>query len=183
MIDDSVPWRRGLLKAAASLERRRSQRRWLASTHYLIERELFQAPYGMRKLIESRKVSEEVEGGTWPVRTFGAPRGVVDIMNRQEIDVLYDLSHFTTERIALVDICNQFIHSFVFMLSCAEGGGLDGIFVASDRVRNRRLFWFDVADVVGMLRAVAEDDIVTIHMERAQVGSELEITRKSNGTR
>lgn len=183
MIDDSVPWKSHLWKTAANLERRRIQRRWRASTHFLIERELFHAAYAVRKLIEARKLSDEVEVSNWPAKNYGPPTGVVDIMNRDKIDKFYDLSRFTAEAIALTDLCNQFIHSFVFMLSCAEEGGLNGVFVASDRARSRRLLWFDIVDVLAMLRSVAEDEIVTMRMQRVQgLGSEMVVVCKSNGS-
>src|SRR5262245_14012129 len=60
VIDDPVPWKEELVKAAERLEAKTRQTRWTGRTDYLIERDFIVSAYTMRKLIESYDVSEDV---------------------------------------------------------------------------------------------------------------------------
>ena len=55
MISDSVPWREHLWKAAAALEKRASSVRWTDRTSFLVERDLMNGMFAIRRLIESAK--------------------------------------------------------------------------------------------------------------------------------
>lgn len=54
LIGDSIPWKEDLLRIAESLERRTRQRRWVERTSFLVERDVMNAAYAVRKLNEAR---------------------------------------------------------------------------------------------------------------------------------
>ena len=78
-------------------------------------------------------------------------------MNWHRIDELYDFSTSNIEKISLKFICNQLIHSYVFMTSFNENSQLTGILFSSDRYRNKKLFSVDINDVIGILRKVGSN--------------------------
>jgi len=85
------PWKRELSSVAESLQRRRTQRRWTPSSFYRLEIELFGAFYAIRKLIEGRKLSDDVVGRTVSVETYPSRGKPIHLMNWDKVDELYDL--------------------------------------------------------------------------------------------
>ncbi len=168
MIWDSIPWKADLLRVADSLERRTAQRRWSERTSFLVERDVMNAAYALRKLIEARKVSDELAAETVPAREHTLIGRPVDVWNRHEFYAHYDMEHTQSVQLALADFCNQVIHSWVWMLSVTKEPPhlFDGIFVSSDRTRRRCVYFLAAAALVRVFRAVADDDIVSIAMLR-----------------
>jgi len=180
MIWDSRPWKRNLARCADSLRRRKQQLRWTEVSCAAVERDILLSAYAVRKLLEAGKVSDEVESRSLRALAH-LPRGrAVDIMNWHGIDDLYDLSTHTEVSLGLRDFCNQVVHSFVFVLSFAAPGGLEGFFLASDREKERQLLYFPIDAVTDSLFRVADDDIVTGRVLRDAVAKPARITKKSN---
>lgn len=180
MIWDSRPWKRNLARCVDTLRRRKQQRRWTEASCIAVERDIFLSAYAVRKLLEAGKISDEVESDSLRAVAH-LPRGrTVDVMNWNRIDELYDLSTHTEVNLSLRDFCNQVVHSFVFVLSFAAPGGLEGFFVASDREKERRLLHFPIDAVTDALFRVADDDIVTGRVLRDAVAKPARITNKSN---
>ncbi len=137
MIWDSVPWKEDLLRVADSLERRTTQRRWCERTSFLVERDVMNGAYALRKLNEARKISDELAAETFAAREHLLLGRPVDIWNRHDFYEHYDMEHPQPVQLALADFYNQVIHSWVWMLSGAEEPPhlFDGIYVSSDRRR------------------------------------------------
>jgi hypothetical protein len=160
MIWESGPWRGELAKVADRLERRLTQRRWTEQTGFLIERDVMVSAYAIRKLHEAWKVSNEVATAPIPVQRHPLIGQAPDILKTDNLDA-YDFENVMATTLPLRELCNQFIHSYVFVLSVADdGSGLDGIFVASDRERRRALYHVGAADLIEAFRRVAYEMIV-----------------------
>ncbi|MEV0271440.1 hypothetical protein AB0H43_21900 [Hamadaea sp. NPDC050747] len=172
MIWDSVPWKGDLLRVADSLERRTSQRRWSERTAFLIERDVMNGAYAVRKLVEARKISDELAAETVTAREHLLVGRPVDIWNRDKFYKYYDMEHPQPVELPLADFCNQVIHSWVWMLSGAEEPPhlFNGIYVSSDRKRKSRVYFFAADVLVRVFRAVAHDDIVSSVMQRDSNG-------------
>ena len=141
---------------------------------------MFFAAYAVRKLAEARKLSDEVEGHAikgWAYPGTGKP---VHLRNWDRLTELYDLSEPKSIQLSLTDFCNQFIHSFVFMVGMTESGGLQGFYVASDRVREKRLLYFELNEITTALGKVVNDDIVWSSSFRAPSSSTGWSIKKSN---
>jgi len=160
VIDDSFSWKLDLERAALDLERRKSQRRWSDASFAKVEKVLFTGAFGVRKLIESQKVSDEVEASTVSAKSFAFKARYVDRHNRDEIERLYDLSKGTSVTVGLEAFCNQLIHSFVLTPMLTPQSGMHGVFVASDRERVRRCLFFTVESLAAAFRRVAHDDLL-----------------------
>ncbi|MDX1996823.1 MAG: hypothetical protein SF066_03810 [Thermoanaerobaculia bacterium] len=169
MIDDSVPWKELLHRKARAIAKRRQQRRWSSTSFALLEQDVMLAGYAVRKLLEAHKISDELANTAIAATAFpfkGTRRHFVktgdlpDYMNWHRIDEFYDLEEPIRVQVALVDFCNQLVHSWIFLFARAEDGGMDGYFVASDRTRAQRVLYFDLAQTASVLHAVASDYIV-----------------------
>lgn len=172
MIGDSVPWKEELLKVAQTLERRTAQRRWTERTSFLVERDVMNAGYAIRRLNEARKISDELATDTVMARQHRLLGRPVDIWNRHEFYEHYDMEQPETVQLTLSEFCNQVIHSWVWMLSATQDPPhrFDGIYVSSDRARKRHVYFFAAPTLVHLFREVGLDDIVSMQMRRDHNG-------------
>jgi hypothetical protein len=178
VIQNSFPWKRELGRLVARI-RRTKQMCLDDKSSFKLERDTFYAVYAIRKLVEAFKVSDEVEALCIEAIEY-MPRGdMPDILNKEHIGELYDLSQGRSCRISLKDFCNQFIHSFIF-LPCEdeERSEVIGLFVASDYRKLRGLLYFDFDQIVGLLSAVSHDDIWHAEYRRDPVTMEMKVVKK-----
>jgi hypothetical protein len=167
VINDSVPWREQLWRSADELDRRKTQRRWTDRTSFLVEREIMVGCYGIRKLHEARRVSDALAACKWEVtRHVLTSARRPDIWARATPWEYYDLPHGTSAMLSITELCNQVIHSYIWMLSATEAEDFDGIYVASDRQRLSGLFFVPVDRFIELFRAVGSEDISYLHLQR-----------------
>jgi hypothetical protein len=167
VINDSVPWREQLLRSADELERRKTQRRWTERTSFLVEREIMVGCYAIRKLHEARRGSDVLAARKWEVTRHALTSARrPDIWARETPWEYYDFPHGISAMLSVTDLCNQVIHSYIWMLSATEAGNFDGIYVASDRQRLNGLFFIPVDRFIELFRAAGSEDITYIHMQR-----------------
>lgn len=173
MIDNSVPWKEDLVRVANALERRTTQRRLTERTAFLIERDVMNAAYAVRKLNEARKISDELVAETVTAHEHLLLGRPVDIWNRDRFYEHYDMEHPQAVELTLRAFYNQVIHSWVWMLSGAEEPPhmFDGIYVSSDWERKSRVYFFSADTLIKVFRAVADDGIVRSEMLRDENGA------------
>lgn len=157
MIWESSYWKNDLLKTARKLGRKKNKKRWPERALVNFEKELFISFYSIRKLIEANKISTDLIMTKITAKSYPSLGKVVTSMNWHRIDELYDFSTSNIEKISLIFICNQLIHSYVFMPSFNENSQLTGILFSSDKYRNKKLFSVDINDVIGILRKVGSN--------------------------
>ena len=172
MIDDSVPWKESLLRVADSLERRTRQRRWTERTSYLVERDVMNAAYAIRKLNEARKISDGMAGERVNARRHALTGRPVDIWNRDEFVEHYDMQHTQLVSLELTEFCNQVIHSWVFMLSATETPPhrFNGVYVSSDRARKKHVDFISTEALIRVIRDVGQDNIMSMRWQRDSSG-------------
>ena len=172
VIDDSIPWKEDLLRVADVLERRTRQRRWTERTSFLVERDVMNGAYAVRKLNEARKISDELAAETVACRRHTLTGRPVDIWNRHAFYEHYDMEHPESVALALAGFCNQVIHSCVWMLSATEDPPhqFDGIYVSSDRARKRHVYFMPADSLISVFRSVGSDDVALIRMQRDSNG-------------
>lgn len=156
MIWESCYWKDDLLRRATSLDKRRSQRRWPAASLAKLEQEIMLAAYSIRKLSDAAKFSDAVRDGHVATRTFKRRAERVTFMNWHRIDEHYDLDHPAPSTLAARNLCNQLIHSYVFIIE-AGPDGLEGFYVTSDRDRHSVLRHVAINDFISLLRKMGED--------------------------
>ena len=157
MIWESGDWKDDLLKTALKLSRRIHQKRWSERSFFLFEKEIFFAFYSIRKLIEAKKLSDYVVEAKIPLQSFKTRGLAVTRYNRDRLDELYNIQDTLSESIKLKDICNQFIHSYIFVPSFGELNELESIFFCSDYTRKDKIFKLAIVDLIAALKIVGSD--------------------------
>jgi hypothetical protein len=167
VISDSIPWREELLRVADRLEQKKTQRRWTERSSFLVERDVMVSAYAIRKLLEARRLSDDLVAQPLKVRRHSLVGRPPDIWDRHEIWESFDLERGEEVSLSLKVFCNQIIHSWVWMLSAtADDMYWDGIYVSSDFERRRWLYFIDVNVLVAIFRAVGSEDIELIQFGR-----------------
>ncbi len=181
MISDSVPWKEELLRVAQSIERRTTQRRWTERTSFLVERDLMNAGYALRRLNEARKISAE----RVTVQRHNLVRGPIDIWNRHEFWEHFDLENPQPVDLSLTEFSNQLIHSWVWSLSATKSAPhrFDGVWVSSDWASKNWLYFVNAGTLIRLFRAVGLDDVVEIQYQRGSDGlmRVVKATRENSG--
>jgi len=114
------------------------------------------AAYAIRKLMEAKLLSTDYR--PIDVRVFPAKGKPVTLMNWHNIDDLYDFGCPHDETIPLRDLCNQLIHSYVFMpLISSKTGPVKSVIFTSDRQRNNSLYEVSLATLSSVLRTMGND--------------------------
>jgi hypothetical protein len=116
MIWDSSPWKRDIARRADALRRRKDQKRWSEASMARVEQDIFLSAFAVRKLIESFKISDEVESRSIRAKGYKRRSGAADVMNWHRIDQLCELDNAGWRTVSLKDFCNQIIHSYMFVL-------------------------------------------------------------------
>ena len=70
MIWESQFWKEDLARLALQLKKRTGQRRWSERSLAKLEKEVFIGFYAIRKLLESKKLSERLTKTQIPIETF-----------------------------------------------------------------------------------------------------------------
>jgi hypothetical protein len=157
MIWESEHWKKPLLRLASKLVRWRNPREWTERELVSIEKDIFVAFYSIRKLMDAKKLSDATEVMPVNVTIYPSKGKAVTIYNWEKIDKLYDLEAKNLSQRDLRFICNQIIHSYVFMPEIDENGVFQAIVFCSDRERNANLFGIGADDLIKALRVVGKD--------------------------
>ena len=164
MIWESKYWKEPLLKSARYLQRLRLSDRTSERTFVRIEKEVFLGFYSIRKLLDTFKISDSTKAMKFEV-AWHPNRLPVDYMNWHKIEENYDLSIQKSETRDLRFICNQFIHSYIFIPSECDNR-LDGFFVASDRERLTKCYFVKLEQVLQAFRVVGNDYPANLQLHR-----------------
>ncbi len=145
MIWESSYWKDDLIKSRKKLDQ------WARinlneQSLIAIEKTLMLGFYSIRKLIEAKKISTHIEAANIEVVEYPSVKNVTR-MNWHKIQFLYDLEKPKQTGIKLINICNWFIHSYVFLIHQNEKGGLEGVYFNSDKNRNNKLFYISLKDI------------------------------------
>lgn len=159
MITEPLYWKTDLLRQSSALEKRRTQKRWSEASFARCEQTIFIGFYSVRKLIESKKLTNVVAASSFQIRSYPPTGKAVTFMNYHKVDELYDLDKPKEHSINLINLCHQFIHSYVFSLVFDEDDALSAVWVASDYQRSKALIEIPLATIIGIFETVASDDI------------------------
>ena len=75
---------------------------------------------------------------------------------RHDVDQLFDLDAPKKTTMKIEDLANHLIHSYIFYLMMTDAGTLDGIMVASDRIRNKELHQISSLDIIKIFELAAK---------------------------
>lgn len=186
MIDDSVPWKSDLAKdthaLSSFLERYQQGKREApsAALYYKVERFCFVSAFAIRRLIESQKLSDEMESTSISARVYQKrKRGYreLDIMTKGDIHKRYVLSRASRRRIKISTLCNMLIHTADFVVAIYPSRSLRIFFNSAPSAR--ALVEVKIEDVLRLVADAANDDIVSAQWIRDASTGALKNVRKS----
>jgi len=157
MISESGYWKNDLLRQAKFLRKKAAQKRWTESTFVRVEQSIMMGFYAIRKLIEARKISDSNIKRKIQIKSYSWSGKLVTWINLHRVDMLYDFSNPTLVEKDMVFICNQFIHSYIFMTSFNRSDKLAGILFNSDKERNKALYYIKIKQIVNVFELVGND--------------------------
>jgi hypothetical protein len=179
MIWDSEPWKYGLLKSANLVSRWRKQTRWSEQSLFKVEREVFLGFYAIRKLLDAQlKLSFEARDFQTSVNIYKATGKKPDLMNWHKIEQCYDLTSSEKASWSVRQLCNTFVHSFIF-IARTDKCGLHSIYFNTDRNRFSCLMEISAEQIEKIFTKIGGDEINELKMERDTYG-EWQITKASS---
>lgn len=153
MIHESSYWKEDLLKLAIKLNSRLTQNRWGERNLFSIEKEIFLGFYSVRKLIESRKISDSISKKSYLINIFkyvGNDESIFTYFKEED----YDLHHEHIVNIDLLSLCNQFIHSHHFIPSISNHNNLVGFLFCSDYKRTSHLYYISLTEIIDIFKMI-----------------------------
>lgn len=179
MIWESHPWREELGRIAERLESWKAGVDWDDEyVSFEIERDVMWGAYAIRKLLDAYKLPDSLARSKFGVERFPLIDRVPDYMNWDQVDEFYDFSRRDATEVTLTQLCNQLVHSFVWIKESSDtegnydcdAAGLAGFFVASDRERYSRIYRIGVDTLIGLFRSVRSEEVVSSRLTRNTLG-------------
>lgn len=171
MILNPRAWRRSISRSLKILDAP-APSRWTDEKIAELEICLFTSFFSIRKLIESQKVSWDLQQRKCPVMSYPPLEKGTDRKNWWPPDEYFDLSTGKRAQLSLNDICNQFVHSYVYWPILGKRRRLYEVFIASDRQRKTKLYRMRYSSLRAILQRVAEDEPSIVVSERAANGGD-----------
>jgi len=157
MISESSYWKDDLLKQAKFLRKKIAQKRWPESTLVRIEQSIMIGFYTIRKLIEAKKISDSNIKRKFQIKFYSWSGKLATWINLYRVEILYDFSKSAPVEKDMIFICNQFIHSYIFMTSFNRAGKLTGILFNSDKERNKALYYVKIKQIINVFEVIGND--------------------------
>ena len=156
MIWESCYWKDPLLESASRLEVFSMSKNMDESELVQIEKDMFIGFYTIRKLMDTVKIKDSTKD--LKVKICWSPSlKQVNYLNNYKIHDLYDLHTARYEIRTLKFLCDQFVHSYIFITQEKEMGGISGFYFTSDRDKEKKIFYVTVQDVINVFNLVGND--------------------------
>ena len=168
MIWESHPWKQGLAQTANYFEKLQAGTTITKKQQVAIEKHTFLGFYSIRKLMDARKLSDQIKDRRVSVVIY-PPTGIkAHHLNLHKVDRIFNLDNPRKESWDLRRICNQFIHSYVFQIVECDRGYFHSLMVASDHQRAEGLLGLNVHVLIQLFRAVVIDDVASVEWKKDQ---------------
>jgi hypothetical protein len=158
VIFESSFWKDDLLRSAKQLRRKALQRRWPEASVANLEQSLMLGFYSIRKIIEARRISDSLMDRDVKLVQFPAlPRARITRINRLSVERHYDLESPHDVGRKMEFLCNQLVHSYIFITVFGEERGVDSFLFVSDRERAKGLYSISLDQVVSIFEGVGNN--------------------------
>ena len=157
MIADSRFYKNDLLDFTDQIEWWLQNGRWVDRRWYEFERGLVVAFFAVRRLIESHKLSIAIANQSLLLQRYECAGKPVTLMNRFDLDELYDIERPTAVRKPLLFVANQIIHSYVLAYWKERRNVGVTVFFSSDRERNKSAYSVSTGVLIPLFRSVGSD--------------------------
>jgi hypothetical protein len=158
VIEESLYWRLDLQRYARMIDAWRRKRLRRDIDWARVERSIMLGFFSIRRLLESYKLSDDTRDLSVQVTQFPFKQGShLTLLNWSKLDRHYDLAKARDSQLALRELSNQVIHSYVFSLASNSRHRLAGVFVSSEFRRRRSVAYLPAWRIVRLFRRVAAD--------------------------
>jgi len=157
MIKDPTYWRRDLLRSTQELERRSTQGHWTEATFARTEQIIMLGFYSVRKLLDAGKASHQIDTRNVPLIEYQRGLHRSQPVYGPILQAHYDLDFPHQLQAPLRFVSNQVVHSYVFAIAVGYKSGFAGIYFASERERNERMFFLEARELITLFCDVARD--------------------------
>ena len=154
MIFNTYYWQRELERLALILRRHMAQRRWVAASDASVEKSVMLGFYALRKMLESFNPAVNCPNHI-KLTTFPRGPGKLSPIVFPAVSDAFVLTKPRITSMAILDVCNEIIHSHFFSLWVDPFQALQGVFFASDRKKDERVCRLDVQKIVELFEGVA----------------------------
>jgi hypothetical protein len=135
-----------------------------------LEKFYFNCAFIMRKLIENGKISNELLTINFKCSKYKRINKTekLDMINYIEFFEYYDLENVEEDSISIKQVCNLFVHSYVFFPTFDEDNEMkfSGIFINTDHSKDDFIYHLDYHEFNLMINDVLKDDILSIQYNR-----------------
>jgi hypothetical protein len=164
MIEQADYWRKDLYKLAKVIERRYRQKKWSSISFHNLEKEIFLGFFSIRKLIESKKVAKSICNLNYSITTYPYSTNNLSLWKNPNPLNNYDLLNGISSNKSIEEICNQFIHSKIFIPFIPLNEELVGIYVCSDKYKSIELYYIQLITIIELYLSVSSDEIKRIKL-------------------
>jgi hypothetical protein len=167
MLNDSETWKVELQKLLADFRRAASSQDMAQEFDAIIfERPILYIAIAVRRLIESRKISDNTRNQTYPVTNYPTLRVAKDkfhfAMGLSDLASVFDMASGAVSKIDLWDLCSELIHSSYLVWGVDDKDRLVSIYVASVRNQKSRILAIDFGTFEVAVQSIIDDTIDSI---------------------
>jgi hypothetical protein len=177
---ESCYWKEELKRVASLLRPVAKPCRWTERRHCVVERDIMIGFFIVRRLIELTKVSQKVRDFRMDV--YSAPnRGKrVTLLNRGDVDELYDIANERKETKKPLYLSNQFIHAYTSFVARDDTRNCESMFVVSDFNRNDCIWRVPISAIRALFDLAAQDYVYSASFTYNADKGDYDISPRSN---
>jgi hypothetical protein len=158
---ESRYWKEELSRISLVVSPRRKPRRWTERAHCVVERDLMIGFFIIRRMIELHKVGPRIINFELEVFSCKNRGKNVTLLNRGDLDALYEVEKEKREKKSPFFMSNQFIHAYLSFVTMNEKRTWDSVYVVSDLVRNDCLWRVPVANIRSLFTLAASNYVTS----------------------
>ena len=183
MVYDSWEWKRELREKKKEILRYNTKENFdhhFDSTYFKVERALLYSATIIRILIESQKLSDDVDRYKILI-SVNKPIKNIDRLHRWLDENEYNWDNTTQKEVYGKDICNWIIHSYVFSLLFDVDDIVIGFLVSSDYDRNKAIYTISLDEWLKFIDLIISDDVSSLTTTFDDKKSDYIYTEKKRG--
>jgi hypothetical protein len=175
LIHESYYWKNELYKSFQIIAKFRNLTRIHELSFIKVEKALLIGAYIIRKLNDASKLPPKLMAQREVIDVYTGPGKIVDYLNWDKIERLYNLDEKRSKRFEWMFIINQLIHSYALIYTFDEHNKLESFLINSDKTKKNSLFVFRVETILKIFLSISEGDITSAQSQREIIG------KKDNG--
>ena len=160
MISESYFWKKELLKSFQTLAKFRIQKRRNEASFVNSEKAIMISAYIIRKLTDANKIPINFLNEKIQIKTFLPITRSINRFNCFRVDEVYNLNDYFFEIKDIRFLLNQLIHSFIFEFAINENNLVNGIFLNSDKNKDKKIYYIEYEWVLTQILKISEGNII-----------------------